>query len=88
MMLSLKAFDAYLGDTKDLGLEIAEVIFYMVDLGMWDFGKMHENCPYSPERNWCDKLYIKYIVARFGAFPHVWFSMANEWQFFGDWEEK
>ena len=60
--------------------KITEVLIYTDDdRGMWGYPDMNAKCPH-PEHNWCDRLYIKYIVARIGAFSNVWWTITSEWQ--------
>lgn len=43
------------------------------------------NCPsYSPLGNVEDERYLRYVVARYAAFPNVIWCLTNEWQFAPD----
>ncbi len=62
-----------------LGIEADLIVFHPYD--RWGFSKMDRKT---------DDLYINYIIARFGAYKNVWWSMANEYDFMenknlGDW---
>lgn len=50
-----------------MGIQAELILFHPYD--RWGFSNMS-----AVE----DDLYVRYLVARFAAFPHVWWSMANE----------
>lgn len=54
------------------------IIFHPYDQGHWGFDCMGGTDP-SQYNTTFDKLYLRYLVARFAAFDNVWWSMANEW---------
>ena len=73
-------YEKRIAQLRDLRIE-ADLIFFN-PYGRWGFEKM------SAEH---DELYVRYIVARFGAFRNVWWSLANEWDFIhtkteADWD--
>ncbi len=64
-----------------LGVEVDLILFHPYDVSetpghpvRWGYDNM------PPEAN---KAYLRYLVARLGAFRNVWWSMANEWDFVG-----
>lgn len=58
----------------EMGIETDLIIFHPYD--RWGFSQM------SVEQN---LLYIRYLVARLGSIPSVWWSMANEFDLFRNW---
>jgi hypothetical protein len=59
-----------INDLAAIGVEADLIIFHPYD--RWGFSRM------SPEQ---DDNYLRYLVARLAAFPNVWWSMANEYDF-------
>lgn len=64
----------------EMGIEADIILFHSYD--RWGFSKMPM---------WADELYLKYIVARYGAYRNVWWSLANEYDLcsyktIDDWE--
>ncbi|MDD2647249.1 MAG: DUF4038 domain-containing protein [Eubacteriales bacterium] len=65
----------------ELGIEADLILFHPYD--RWGFSNMpHET----------DIAYVKYAVARFSAFPNVWWSLANEYDLMpqksvADWDD-
>ena len=53
-----------------IGVEADLILFHPYDGGRWGFDRM------PLEAN---LRYLSYITARFSAFRHVWWSLANEW---------
>lgn len=53
-----------------LGIEADLILFHPYDKGRWGFDSLPMDV---------NLRYIKYIVARLGAFHNVWWSIANEW---------
>jgi hypothetical protein len=53
-----------------LGIEVDLILFHPYDKGRWGFDSLPMDV---------NLRYIKYIVARLGAFHNVWWSIANEW---------
>ncbi len=56
-----------------LGIEADIILFHPYDKPGWDFSNM------SKEQ---DKAYLKYVMARLGAYHNVWWSLANEFDIF------
>lgn len=70
------------GQLRDLGIEADLILFHPYDEGHWGFDRM-------PAVN--DDRYLRYVVARLGAYRNVWWSLANEFDFMkektdADWE--
>lgn len=64
----------------DIGVHADVILFHSYD--RWGFSQMPA---------WADDLYTRYVVRRLAAFPHVWWSLANEYDFVPgkderDWE--
>jgi hypothetical protein len=69
-----------IADLRALGIEADLILLHPYD--RWGFSRM------SPAQ---DDRYLRYIVARLAAFPNVWWSMANEYDFMfnktpADWD--
>jgi len=69
-----------IGQLAEIGVEADLIVFHPYD--RWGFSRM------SPAE---DDRYLKYLVARLSAFPNVWWSMANEYDFMpqkspADWD--
>jgi len=67
---------------RDMGIEADIILFHPYDEGHWGFDRM------DPES---DDRYLKYAIARLGAFRNVWWSLANEFDFMkmkkpADWD--
>jgi hypothetical protein len=67
---------------RHLGIEADLILFHPYDEGHWGFDRMDDAA---------DDRYLRYVVARFGAFRNVWWSMANEFDFMktkdpADWD--
>jgi len=61
-------FDKRVSQLKDLGIQADVILFHSYD--RWGYAKMgQEN----------DDRYVKYMIARIGAYRNVWWSLANEW---------
>jgi hypothetical protein len=61
-------FDRRVAQLNDLGIQADVILFHSYD--RWGYAKMgQEN----------DDRYIKYMIARIGAYRNVWWSLANEW---------
>jgi hypothetical protein len=56
-----------------LGIEADLIVFHPYD--RWGFSSLDRAT---------DDMYIDYIIARFGAYKNVWWSMANEYDFMND----
>lgn len=67
-------------DLEDLGIQADVILFHPYDRwGFQDLGKA------------ADDRYLRYVVRRLAAFPNVWWSLANEYDFMTtkrreDWE--
>ena len=53
---------------QELGVEVDLILFHPYD--RWGYEDMGEEA---------DDRYLRYVVARLGAFRNVWWSLANEW---------
>ncbi len=65
---------------NELGIQADLILFHPYD--RWGFAEMGEAA---------DDRYVRYIVRRLAAFPNIWWSLANEWDFVWakdafDWE--
>ncbi len=61
-------FDRRVAQLNDLGIQADVILFHSYD--RWGYAKMgKEN----------DDRYVKYMIARIGAYRNVWWSLANEW---------
>ena len=73
-------FDARIAQLRDMGIEADLILMHPYDRwGMNEMGKAA-----------CD-AYLRYAVARFGAYRNVWWSLSNEYDFIptktdADWE--
>jgi Domain of unknown function (DUF5060)/Protein of unknown function (DUF4038)/Domain of unknown function (DUF5605) len=70
------------GQLRDLGIEADLILFHPYDEGHWGFDRMSGDA---------DDRYLRYVVARLGAYRNVWWSLANEWDFMkekklADWD--
>ena len=75
-------FEKRLAQLRDLGIEADVILFHGYDYGHWGFDRMDAAT---------DDRYLKYVVARLAAYRHVWWSMANEFDFMkekrdADWD--
>lgn len=67
-------------ELRNLSIEADLILFHPYD--RWGFSLMDREC---------DTLYLKYVIARFGAYRNVWWSLANEYDLMpqksiNDWE--
>jgi hypothetical protein len=67
---------------RDLGIEADLILLHPYDDGHWGFDRMPDEV---------DDRYLRYVVARLGAFRNVWWSLANEYDFMlekqeSDWD--
>ena len=67
---------------RDLGIEADLILFHPYDKGRWGFDRMDAAA---------DDRYLRYVVARLGAYRNVWWSLANEYDFMkekteADWD--
>ncbi len=73
-------YEKRIAQLRDLGIE-ADIILFN-PYGKWGFNSMDAAG---------DERYVRYVVARFGAYRNVWWSLANEWDFLrtkteADWD--
>jgi len=66
----------------ELGIEADLILFHPYDEGHWGLDKLPAHT---------DHFYLKYLIARLGAYRNVWWSLANEYDFLkaksqDDWE--
>ncbi len=66
----------------EMGIEADVILFHPYDEGRWGFDRMSEAD---------DDRYLKYVIARLGAYRNVWWSLANEFDFMkkktpADWD--
>ena len=65
--------DLRIGQLQSMGIEADVILFHPYDEGHWGFDNMGaEN----------DDRYLRYVMARLGAYRNVWWSLANEWDYF------
>lgn len=73
-----KRYDQRILELMEIGVEADIILFHPYDNGRWGFDCMGgQDADTYDTTN--DELYLQYIVARFGAYRNVWWSMANEW---------
>lgn len=60
-------FEKRVGQLRDLGIEADLILFHPYD--RWNFARMDKAS---------DDRYLRYVVARLGAYRNVWWSFANE----------
>jgi hypothetical protein len=66
-------FEQRVAQVGALGIQADIILFHPYDEGHWGFDNMGaEN----------DDRYLRYMIARLGASRHVWWSLANEWDYF------
>ena len=75
-----RKFDQRIAQLCEIGIEADIILMHPYD--KWGFANMSMEC---------DKLYLNYVTARYGAYRNVWWSMANEYDLttktVEDWEE-
>lgn len=54
---------------RDMGIECDLILLHPYDVGRWGFDKMTDEQV---------EFYLRYVMARFGSFRHIWWSAANE----------
>ncbi|WP_207424367.1 DUF5060 domain-containing protein [Desertivirga brevis] len=64
-----KNLDSCIAHLQDLGIEADLILFRPYDKGKWGFDTMDEET---------NIRYLKYMIARYGAFRNIWWSLANE----------
>lgn len=67
---------------RDLGVEADLILFHPYDEGKWGFDRMDAAT---------NDRYVRYVIARFGAYRNVWWCLANENSFMkyltdADWD--
>jgi hypothetical protein len=67
----------------EIGVEADLILFHPYDKGFWGFDSMDAAT---------DERYLRYIIARLGAYRNVWWSLANEYDYLltktgEDWEK-
>jgi hypothetical protein len=75
------ALEQRLMQLQEIGVEADIILFHPYD--RWGFSQMP---------SWADQLYAKYVVRRLAGFRHVWWSLANEYDFMSgktvaEWEQ-
>ena len=66
-------FETRVAQLGAMGIEADVILFHPYDQGHWGFDNMGaEN----------DDRYLRYMIARLGAYRNVWWSLANEWDIF------
>jgi hypothetical protein len=66
-------FEQRVAQLGAMGIEADVILFHPYDQGHWGFDNMGaEN----------DDRYLRYMIARLGAYRNVWWSLANEWDIF------
>ncbi|MDX2111299.1 MAG: DUF5605 domain-containing protein [Verrucomicrobiota bacterium] len=75
-----RLLDKRLGELASLGIMADIILFHPYD--NWNYSKMGQAA---------DDAYLRYVIARYAAHPHIWWSLANEWDVIGskqlsDWE--
>ena len=63
-------FEQRLSQLMELGIEADIIIWHPYD--RWGYSEMDEETDYR---------YLRYLIARFSAFRHIWWSLANEYDF-------
>lgn len=63
--------DTYIGRLMELGIQADIILFHPYD--RWGFSQMGRDA---------DRFYLQYVIARYGAFRNVWWSLANEYDLF------
>ncbi len=62
------AFEYRLKQLLDLGIQVDLILFHPYD--RWGFASM-------PQMD--NMIYLDYVIRRFGSFPNIWWSLANEY---------
>ena len=70
---AFRHFETQVAALRDMGVEADIIIFHPYD--RWGY------CAMGAER---DERYLRYLIARMGAFRNVWWSLANEYDFLID----
>lgn len=75
-------FENRIGQLREMGIEADVILFHPYDKGRWGFDRMDAAS---------DDRYLRYVIARLGAYRNVWWSLANEYDFLlekkpADWD--
>lgn len=62
-----------IGQLRDMNVEADLILFHPYDEGHWGFDRMGAGN---------DDRYVRYVIARLAAYRNVWWSLANEYDFF------
>jgi Domain of unknown function (DUF5060)/Protein of unknown function (DUF4038)/Domain of unknown function (DUF5605) len=68
--LFFQRLEKRIAQLDQLGIQCDLILFHPYDNGMWDFDKTTDKD---------DDFYLRYMIARFGAYKNVWWSLANEY---------
>lgn len=63
-----RRFDKRIAELAELGIEADIILFHPYD--KWGLSTMGREC---------NELYLRYMIARYGAYRNVWWAMANEY---------
>jgi hypothetical protein len=66
-------FESRIRQLGNMGIEADVILFHPYDEGHWGFDNMGSAN---------DDRYLRYAIARLGAYRNVWWSLANEWDAF------
>jgi hypothetical protein len=66
-------FEQRIAQVGSLGIEADVILFHPYDEGHWGFDNMGAEY---------DDHYLTYMIARLAAYRNVWWSLANEWDYF------
>lgn len=61
----------------EIGVEADLILFHPYDDGRWNFDRMPQDV---------NLRYLRYVAARVSSFRNVWWSLANEYDFFRHWQ--
>ena len=67
------------GSLRAIGVQADLILFHPYDGGHWGFACLGESASGYAVAN--DLRYLRYVVARLGAYSNVWWSMANEFDY-------
>lgn len=68
-----KLLDRRVKQLAQMGIQADIILFHPYEREEWAFNWMTDVQ---------DEIYLRYIIARLGAFHNVWWSLANEWDLF------
>ncbi len=77
-----RSLERRIGQLREMGIQADLILFHPYDCGHWGFDRMGAEA---------DDRFVRYLVARLGAYRNVWWSLANEPQYVGskteeDWD--